>query len=127
MIWHRRTSEMRPLEPFKIVAPPTRNAVEQLLTLQDAVTQVEGLIHSVNIILLKLRALLFAVVPQVHFSVLGTVTFVLLWNQEIGFRDLNVEGSGNLCEELFQCSSRALCPHSTEYSVFFKRNMYESL
>lgn len=65
MIWHRYTSKSRPLEAFKIKAPPSKNAVEQLVTLQEAVLQVEGHIQSGNIILLKLRAILFAVVPQV--------------------------------------------------------------
>ena len=65
MIWQRYTSKRRPLEAFKIKAPPSKNAVEQLVTLQEAVLQVEGLIQSGNVVLLKLRALLFAIVPQV--------------------------------------------------------------
>ncbi|XP_027154242.1 uncharacterized protein LOC113754101 [Coffea eugenioides] len=64
MIWQRYTSKRRPLEAFKIKAPPSKNAVEQLVTLQEAVLQVEGLIQSGNVVLLKLRALLFAIVPQ---------------------------------------------------------------
>lgn len=65
MLWRRYTWKRRQLEAFKIVVPPSKNAVEQLLTLQEAITQVESLIQSGNIILLKTRALLFAVVPQV--------------------------------------------------------------
>ncbi|GER45697.1 hypothetical protein STAS_22675 [Striga asiatica] len=52
------------LEAFKIVGPPNKNPVEQLLTLQEAITQTQSLIQSGNITLLKLRALLFAVPPQ---------------------------------------------------------------
>ncbi|KAG8365719.1 hypothetical protein BUALT_Bualt17G0001200 [Buddleja alternifolia] len=62
MLW-RRYAWKRKLEAFKIVAPPGKNAVEQLLTLQEAITQVESLIQSGNIILLKIRALVFAVAP----------------------------------------------------------------
>ncbi|CAA0839055.1 Plant protein of unknown function (DUF639 [Striga hermonthica] len=52
------------LEAFQIVGPPSKNPVEQLLTLQEAITQTQSIIQSGNITLLKLRALLFAVPPQ---------------------------------------------------------------
>ncbi|CAI9097078.1 OLC1v1033383C1 [Oldenlandia corymbosa var. corymbosa] len=78
MIWRRQTGKMGPLEAFKIVAPPTKNAVEQLLTLQDAVTQVEGLIQSVNIVLLKMRALLYGVIPQATEKVALMLVLVAL-------------------------------------------------
>ncbi|XP_011075743.1 uncharacterized protein LOC105160173 [Sesamum indicum] len=64
MLWRRYAWKRRQLEAFKIVPPPAKNPVEQLLTLQEAVTQVESLIRNGNIILLKIRALLFAVPPQ---------------------------------------------------------------
>ncbi|KAL3651197.1 hypothetical protein CASFOL_004199 [Castilleja foliolosa] len=64
MLWRRYAWKRRQLEAFKIVAPPSKNAVEQLLTLQEAITHIEVLIQSANIILLKLRALLFAAAPQ---------------------------------------------------------------
>ncbi|KAI3419943.1 uncharacterized protein J3R85_012875 [Psidium guajava] len=63
MLWRRYFNRGKSLEAFR-VTPPNRNAVEQLLTLQDAVSQVEALIQAANIVLLKIRALLFAVVPQ---------------------------------------------------------------
>lgn len=66
MLWCRHFNKGRPLEAFRVTAPPARNAVEQLLTLQDAITQVEALIQAGNIILLKIRALLFAILPQVY-------------------------------------------------------------
>ena len=65
MLWRRHANKGRPLEAFKITAPPSKNAVEQLLTLQEAITQLESLIQAANVILLKLRALLFALLPQV--------------------------------------------------------------
>lgn len=65
MLWHRNAGKGRPLEPLKIIAPPPKNAVEQLLLLQEAISQLEALIQSGNIILLKVRALIFAALPQV--------------------------------------------------------------
>lgn len=55
----------KPLEAFNITAPPHRNAVEQLLALQEAISELEALIQTGNIVLLKVRALLFAALPQV--------------------------------------------------------------
>ncbi|WOH15693.1 hypothetical protein DCAR_0935236 [Daucus carota subsp. sativus] len=54
----------KPLEAFNITAPPYRNAVEQLLALQEAISELEALIQAGNIFLLKIRALLFAALPQ---------------------------------------------------------------
>uniref|UniRef100_A0A3Q7EY11 Uncharacterized protein n=2 Tax=Solanum lycopersicum TaxID=4081 RepID=A0A3Q7EY11_SOLLC len=64
MFWRRNVRKGKPLEPLKVIAPPPKNAVEQLLILQEAITQLEALIQSGNIILLKVRALIFAVLPQ---------------------------------------------------------------
>ncbi|XP_052204873.1 uncharacterized protein LOC127809805 [Diospyros lotus] len=64
MLWHGHAKKGRQLNALKISAPPQKNAVEQLLTLQDTITHVESLIQDGNIILLKVRALLFAALPQ---------------------------------------------------------------
>ncbi|KAM3343112.1 putative protein isoform X3 [Capsicum galapagoense] len=64
MFWRRNVRKRQPLEPLKIIAPPPKNAVEQLLILQEAISQLEALIQSGNIILLKARALILAVLPQ---------------------------------------------------------------
>ncbi|GLT54327.1 hypothetical protein SLA2020_275330 [Shorea laevis] len=53
-----------------------RNTVEQLLTLQEAITQVEALIQAGNIILLKIRALLFGVLPQATDQVALVLVFM---------------------------------------------------
>lgn len=55
----------KPLEAFNITAPPYRNAVEQLLALQEAIIELEALIQAGNVVLLKVRALVFAALPQV--------------------------------------------------------------
>ncbi|XP_042049887.1 uncharacterized protein LOC121795423 isoform X2 [Salvia splendens] len=64
MLWRKYFWRRRQLEACKIVAPPSKNAVEQLLLLQEAISQVESLIQSGNVAFLKIRALLFAVAPQ---------------------------------------------------------------
>ncbi|KAK4777234.1 hypothetical protein SAY86_005922 [Trapa natans] len=64
MLWRRHFYKGRTVEAYKIIVPPNRNPVEQLLTLQDAIGQVESLIQAGNITLLKIRAILFAVLPQ---------------------------------------------------------------
>ncbi|GMY25818.1 ZEAMMB73_Zm00001d034581 [Fagus crenata] len=76
MLWCRHFNKGRPLEAFKVTPPPNRNAVEQLLTLQDAITQFEALIQAGNIILLKIRALLFAVLPQATDKVVLLLVFI---------------------------------------------------
>ncbi|KAM4110451.1 hypothetical protein ACB094_03G196200 [Castanea mollissima] len=76
MLWCRHFNKGRPLEAFRVTAPPARNAVEQLLTLQDAITQVEALIQAGNIILLKIRALLFAILPQATEKVALLLIFI---------------------------------------------------
>ncbi|KAL7090737.1 hypothetical protein ACP275_12G059600 [Erythranthe tilingii] len=80
MLWRRYTWKKRQLGAFKIVAPPSKNAVEQLLTLQEAITQAESLIQSGNIILLKTRALLYAVAPQatVKLSIVLVLTGIVI-------------------------------------------------
>ncbi|GMH12482.1 hypothetical protein Nepgr_014323 [Nepenthes gracilis] len=64
MLWRRYINKGKPVKALKITPPPNQNAVERLITLQEAVAQVETLIQAGNIILLKIRALLFAVLPQ---------------------------------------------------------------
>ncbi|KAK9935792.1 hypothetical protein M0R45_022876 [Rubus argutus] len=76
MLWCRHFNKGKPLEPFRITPPHNRNAVEQLLTLQEAITQVEALLRAGNIILLKIRALLFAVLPQATDRIVLLLVFV---------------------------------------------------
>ncbi|PSR88334.1 FT-interacting protein [Actinidia chinensis var. chinensis] len=76
MLWHRHVNKGRPLEAFKITIPPNKNAVEQLLTLQEAITQVESLVQAGNIVLLKVRALLIAALPQATDRVAVLLVFV---------------------------------------------------
>lgn len=54
----------RPIVEVKVIAPPAKNAMEQLLAVQNAVAQAEESIQYGNIVLLKLRALLLSIAPQ---------------------------------------------------------------
>ncbi|KAH9620675.1 hypothetical protein KSS87_015705 [Heliosperma pusillum] len=76
MLWHRVVNKGKLVDAFRITAPPNRNAVEQLITLQEAISQVEALVQAVNIVLLKIRALLFAVLPQATYSVALLLLFM---------------------------------------------------
>ena len=53
---------------LKVTAPPPMNTMEQLLAVQNAVSQTEELIQDGNVVLLKLRALLLSAFPQVFCS-----------------------------------------------------------
>ncbi|XP_039163570.1 uncharacterized protein LOC104421683 isoform X2 [Eucalyptus grandis] len=54
----------RPALEIKVTAPPAKNAVEQLLAVHNGISLAKGLVQDGNIILLKLRALLFSSLPQ---------------------------------------------------------------
>ena len=56
------------MEAVKVVAPPTKNTMEQILAVQNAVTHVEQFIQDANIFLLKLRGLFLSIFPQVLLS-----------------------------------------------------------
>lgn len=76
MLWNRYFNKGKPLEAFRIIAPPNRTAVEQLLTLQEVISQYEALIQTANVILLKIRAILFAVLPQATDRVALSLVFL---------------------------------------------------
>ncbi|KAJ0969984.1 hypothetical protein J5N97_022861 [Dioscorea zingiberensis] len=64
MLWNKYRGKGKPLEGFQVTPPPNKNAVEQLLILQDAISHLETYVQAGNIILLKIRALLFGATPQ---------------------------------------------------------------
>lgn len=53
------------LEEIRVKAPLPMNTVENLLAVQNAVSQFEELAQDGNIILLKIRSLMLAIPPQV--------------------------------------------------------------
>ncbi|QCD92181.1 hypothetical protein DEO72_LG5g242 [Vigna unguiculata] len=64
MIITRLFSQGRSVPEVKVIAPPPMNTMEQLLAVQNAVSQAEQLIQDGNVILLKLRGLLLSIFPQ---------------------------------------------------------------
>ncbi|XP_047162972.1 uncharacterized protein LOC124832737 [Vigna umbellata] len=76
MLWRRYFRKGRSLEAFIVTPPANRNAVEQLLTLQEAITHFEAVIQAANITLLKLRALLLAILPQATEKVAVILVFI---------------------------------------------------
>ncbi|CAA6665335.1 unnamed protein product [Spirodela intermedia] len=66
------------LEEIRVKAPPPMNTVENLLAVQNAVSQFEELAQDGNIILLKIRSLILAIPPQAtNQIVLGLVLVAL--------------------------------------------------
>ncbi|KAJ7970372.1 Plant protein of unknown function (DUF639) [Quillaja saponaria] len=64
MILTRCFNQGRPIVEVKVIAPPPMNTMEQLLAVQNAISQTEQLIQDSNIVLLKLRGLLLSIFPQ---------------------------------------------------------------
>ncbi|KAK3154719.1 hypothetical protein QOZ80_2BG0194300 [Eleusine coracana subsp. coracana] len=64
MLWHKYIGGGKSLEVLEVKPPPSKNAVEQILTLQEAISKLEDSLQAANIALLKFRAVLFASVPK---------------------------------------------------------------
>ncbi|KAK6921184.1 Protein of unknown function DUF639 [Dillenia turbinata] len=64
MVLTRYSSQGRPVDGVKVIAPPPMNKMEQLLAVQNAISQAEVLTQDGNIFLLKFRALLLSLFPQ---------------------------------------------------------------
>ncbi|CAI0539702.1 unnamed protein product [Linum tenue] len=64
MLLTRFLNRGQSVNELKVIAPPPMNTMEQLLAVQNAISQVEQLIQDGNIGLLKVRALLLSVFPQ---------------------------------------------------------------
>lgn len=74
MLLTRYFGQGMPIDELKVTAPPPMNTMEQLLAVQNSISQAEELIQDGNILLLKCRALLLSVFPQV----ICCLVFVLL-------------------------------------------------
>ncbi|KAJ4759586.1 ArgH (DUF639) [Rhynchospora pubera] len=64
LMWHKLQSKGESLDALKIQVPSSKNAVEQIIILQDSISRVDDIVKEVNITLLKLRALLVVGVPK---------------------------------------------------------------
>ncbi|KAL9337606.1 hypothetical protein Peur_069375 [Populus x canadensis] len=78
MVLTRFCNQGRPVDKLKVVAPPPMNTVEQLLAVQNAISQAEQFIQDGNIILLKFRALLLSIFPQASEKFAFTLLCVAL-------------------------------------------------
>ncbi|XP_062159213.1 uncharacterized protein LOC133866638 isoform X2 [Alnus glutinosa] len=80
MVLTRFCGQGKPIDDVKVMAPPPMNTMEQLLTVQNAISQAEGLIQDSNIVLLKIRALLLCIFPQASekFAVALLITALIL-------------------------------------------------
>ncbi|KAG2575697.1 uncharacterized protein LOC120642116 isoform X1 [Panicum virgatum] len=73
MLWNKHYGNMQSIGAFEIITPPPRRTVEQLLALQEAISQVEAHVQAGNIFLLKLRSLMLAAFPQSTNKVAGAL------------------------------------------------------
>ncbi|KAF0891120.1 hypothetical protein E2562_005195 [Oryza meyeriana var. granulata] len=64
MLWQRHIGNGQLIGAFEVTTPPRRRTVEQLLALQQAISQLEAHVQAGNIFLLKLRSLMLAAFPQ---------------------------------------------------------------
>lgn len=65
MVLTRFFSREKLMIELKVTAPPPMSTMEQLLAVQNGISQLEQNIQDGNIVLLKFRALLFSLFPQV--------------------------------------------------------------
>lgn len=72
MVLTRFCGQGKPVDDVKVIAPPALNKMEQLLVVQNAISQTEGLVQDGNIVLLKIRGLLLCIFPQVCLSSFAT-------------------------------------------------------
>lgn len=64
---HMRNNNNEPIKEVVVSTPPNQSTVEQLLALQQALSQLESLIQAGNIFLLKTRALILSALPEVSY------------------------------------------------------------
>ncbi|XP_071725630.1 uncharacterized protein [Rutidosis leptorrhynchoides] len=60
----RYVNEGRPVDGLKVIVPPPMNKMEQLLAVQNAISQAEEFVQEGNVVLLKIRGLLLSIFPQ---------------------------------------------------------------
>lgn len=64
MLLTRWFNKGKPINELKVIVPPSMNTMEQLLKLQNGISQLEELVQDGNVVLLKLRALFLSVFPK---------------------------------------------------------------
>ncbi|KAK4801613.1 hypothetical protein SAY86_022100 [Trapa natans] len=64
MVLTKYFNQGRDVHQIRVIVPPPMNKMEQLLAVQNLISQAEGFIQDGNIVLLKLRALLLFIYPR---------------------------------------------------------------
>ncbi|XP_042395397.1 uncharacterized protein LOC121985804 isoform X1 [Zingiber officinale] len=78
MLLTRISNQGKPIDELMVKAPPAMSKMEQILAVQNAISQLEELVQDGNIILLKLRALLLAVPTQAANKVIFILVLIAL-------------------------------------------------
>ncbi|XP_024389635.1 uncharacterized protein [Physcomitrium patens] len=76
MAYVRRMRDEAPIKEVLVPSPPNQSTVEQLIALQQALTQLEALIQAGNIFLLKTRALVLSALPEATNQVIAILVGV---------------------------------------------------
>ncbi|XP_024538912.1 uncharacterized protein LOC9657817 isoform X1 [Selaginella moellendorffii] len=80
ILWLRYSSKGKRDHEIVVPIPPGQSTLEQLMALQQAISQLEGVIQAANIFLLKIRALLLSAQPEATdqvLAILGGLALVL--------------------------------------------------
>ncbi|KAJ9561301.1 hypothetical protein OSB04_006461 [Centaurea solstitialis] len=64
MLLTRCFSQRQGVDVLKVIVPPAMNKMEQLLAVQNAISQAEEIVQEGNVVLLKIRGLLLSIFPQ---------------------------------------------------------------
>nr|CAB3450456.1 unnamed protein product [Digitaria exilis] len=75
MLWRKYSGDGKLLEVLEVKPPPSKNAVEQILILQEGISKLEDSLQAANIALLKFRSVLFASVPKATEVVAAVLIF----------------------------------------------------
>ncbi|KAI3509357.1 hypothetical protein L1887_24580 [Cichorium endivia] len=76
----------RPVDELKVIVPPSMTKMEQLLAVQNAISQAEELIQEGNVVLLKIRGLLLSIFPQASNRFAGALAGFALFLTFVPFR-----------------------------------------
>eukprot|EP00250_Pteridium_aquilinum_P014916 c22281_g1_i1 orf=214-2319(+) len=75
MLWFRQGQDSNSGE-LRVTSPASQSTVEQLLALQQGLTELKDLLQAGNIFLLKLRAILFSTLPQATDQVVAVLVIL---------------------------------------------------
>ncbi|KAK9069559.1 hypothetical protein SSX86_011463 [Deinandra increscens subsp. villosa] len=86
MMLARHFSDGKPISELKVTVPPGMNKMEQLLAVQNAISQAEELVQEGNVVLLKIYGLLLSIFPQASNRFAAALVAFALFLTIIPFR-----------------------------------------